>query len=225
MLIVNPGNSTECGNVCKTGMSTHSKKYPAFTNLAAVFPSAWDPIIACPGAEFCCELDSNDPSGCCNLTNTTAHPLYELGSASTVTVIGSSPTTVPLVTTITSTVPGGSQTSPVPISPNSNSNNGNSNSSGAKIGIGVGVGGGVILILAGLAFFFYRRKRGVSDTHPPLNTAQDVGMGKAELSAEAAQAPAYYEQSNLPIEDGYKKEGDVTMSSDIPFSQRMSELP
>jgi hypothetical protein len=217
------GNSTECGNVCKTGMSTHSKRHPAFTNLAAVFPSAWDPIIACPGAEFCCELDSNDPSGCCNLTNTTAHPLYQLGSASTVTVIGSSPTTVPSVTII-SIVPGGSQTSSVPISPNSN-NNGNSSGSGAKIGIGVGVGGGVILILAALAFFFFRKTGRVSDTHPPLNTAQDIGMGKAELAAGAALAPAYYEQSNVPIEDGYKKEGDVTMSSHIPSSQRMSELP
>lgn len=122
-------------------------------------------------------------------------------------------------------MPGGSQTSPVPISPNSNNHNGNSSGSGAKIGIGVGVGGGVILILAGLAFLFFRRQRGVSDTHPPLNTVQDIGMGKSELPAETAPAPAYYERSNVPIEDGYKKEGNVTVSSHIPASQRMSELP
>ncbi len=122
-------------------------------------------------------------------------------------------------------MPGGSQTSPVPISPSPSNNNGNSSGSGAKIGIGAGVGGGVKLTLAGLAFFFFRRKRGVSDAHQPLNTAQGVEMGKAELSAEAAPVPGYYEQSNVPIENGYKKEGDVTLSSHIPSSQRMSELP
>jgi hypothetical protein len=83
----------------------------------------------------------------------------------------------------------------------------------------------VILILAGLVFLFFRRKRGFSDTHPPLNTVQDMGMGKSELPAETAPAPAYYEQSNVPIEYGHKKEGDVTVSSHIPSSQRMSELP
>jgi hypothetical protein len=83
----------------------------------------------------------------------------------------------------------------------------------------------VILILAALAFFFFRRKRGVSNTLPPPNTTQDIGMGKSELPAETAPAPAYYEQSNGPIKDGYKKEGDVTVSSHVPASQRMSELP
>ena len=83
----------------------------------------------------------------------------------------------------------------------------------------------MILILAVLAFFLFRRKRGVSDTHPPPNTVQDIGMGKSELPAETAPAPAYYEQSNVPIENGYKKEGDVTVSSHIPAGQRMSELP
>jgi hypothetical protein len=87
------------------------------------------------------------------------------------------------------------------------------------------VGGGVILVLAGLAFFLFRRKRVVSETPPPLNTVQDIGMGKSELPAETAPAPGYYEHNNVPIEDGYKKEGDVTVSSHLSSGQRMSELP
>jgi len=210
-------NSTECGDVCKT-----------------VFPSEWDPIVACPGAEFCCELDSNNPSSCCNLTNTTSHPLYTLAAASTVTVIGSSSTTSPSVsvspTTITATAlgGGGSQTSLAPTPTNPNNNNGNSSggsNAGTKIGIGVGVGGGVLLLLAGIALVFYLRKKrgGVGEVHPELDRAGDIGIGKAELPA---QAPGYSEHKNVPMESGYQKGGgDTSVYSGLGAGQRLSEMP
>jgi hypothetical protein len=157
-------------------------------NSTIVFPSQWDPIVACSGAQFCCELDSYNSTSCCGITNTTAHPLYTLAAASTVTVIGpssstKSPSISVSITTVTST-PGAINLN------SSNGNSGGSGKTGTKIGIGVGVGGGVLLILAGIALVFFFRKRKTSgETKQRLNHMEihepDMRTGKAELSGLA----------------------------------------
>ncbi|KAE9370192.1 hypothetical protein N431DRAFT_484476 [Stipitochalara longipes BDJ] len=192
-------NSTECNDVCKT-----------------VFPSEWDPIVACPGAQFCCELDSDDPSSCCNLTNTTAHPLYELAAASTVTVIGSSATssTAVSVSPATATSTFGSANSN-----NDNGSSGGSSGSGAKIGIGVGVGGGALLVVAGIALFFFRRRKGAKETHPELDHTevhgQDKGIQKSEL-------PGMAEQNYMPLDT---KGAHAIVTPELGADERLPEMP
>jgi hypothetical protein len=191
------------------------------TNSALVFPSQWDPIVACPDAQFCCELDSYSPSSCCNLTNTTAHPLYALAAASTVTVIGrSSPTRSPSISVSLTTV----ISTPEPTNPNNNNGNGGgSGKTGTKIGIGAGVGGGALLILAGIALlFFFRRRRGAGEGHPELDRAEvhgpDMRTGKAELPGSAVH-------NNIPVDAGYKNGGDAIVYSELGAGQRLSEMP
>jgi hypothetical protein len=73
-----------------------------------VFPSTYDRVIACPGDQFCCELGGMDASECCGLTNTTTHPFYKLGPATTVAIIGEVLTATPVVASSLSSFPSSS---------------------------------------------------------------------------------------------------------------------
>ncbi|KAG4436490.1 hypothetical protein IFR05_008031 [Cadophora sp. M221] len=192
-------NSPECGDVCK-----------------AVLPSQYDPIVACPGSEFCCDLGSSNLSSCCSLINTTAHAIYQLEDASTVTVIGVSPTPSVTVSVSIATITTTSMSTP------SNLNDGNVGGSvgtGAKIGIGVGVGVGVVLILASIGLLFYVRKRRVeSEIHRQVAPRSLEQHHDIILKAELPGVPADVLYNNAP-----KQKGDEGWR--VNSGQKLQEMP
>ncbi|KAH9208240.1 hypothetical protein DL95DRAFT_480684 [Leptodontidium sp. 2 PMI_412] len=191
-------NSPECGDVCK-----------------AVLPSQYDPIVACPGSEFCCDSGSSNVSSCCSLTNTTAHPIYRLEAASTVTVIGVSPTPSVTVSVSIATITTTSMSTP---SNSSDGNGGGSIGTGAKIGIGVGVGVGVVLILASIGLLFcVRRKRvggAIHQVAPGSLEQHHNVIPKAELPGVSADVL----YNNAP-----KQKGDEGWR--VNSGQKLQEMP
>lgn len=183
-------------------------------------------IVACPGAEFCCELDDNNPESCCNLTNISSHPIFTLDAATTVTVIGvtsaSSATALLSSSTVTTTVygGGGSQTSPTPAPTNGDTGNGGMGA-GTPVGIGVGVGAGVLLVCA-LVFYLWQKRR-TSTSSPEMDNAGMAmpGMAKPELATNE-----YNRHRSTAIRDPTNNDfPTVAFHPELGTSYRRQELP
>ena len=130
------------------------------------------------------------------------------------TVIGSSATSSSAVSvsanTATST-PGSSTTN--------NRGGGGSSGSGAKIGIGVGAGVGALLVIAGIVWYFLRRRKGAKATRSELDYTQAHGQNKGIAKAEL---PGMTEHPYVPMDT---KGTYAVVTPELGAAERLPEMP
>jgi hypothetical protein len=166
-------------------------------NHASVFPASFDPISACPGALFCCDVSSTNVSSCC-------------GNSFSLDVAATTVTVLPTVDAATSPTGQPNNSSTTSALSNPSPHTGHKNST---IGIAVGVSiAGLILALCGVAILLWNKRR-------QRNKSENIGQTAAE--ARVADKPGYhdYSQAAIPVKshvaelEGHKVVAPVELDS------------
>ncbi|RDW58453.1 hypothetical protein BP5796_12383 [Coleophoma crateriformis] len=186
---------------------------------SSLFPGSYDPITACPGAEFCCTLNADNLQSCCGLTGNTEASVFTLGAASTVTVIGVTSSTVSPVSNPTTSVQSTSSfTSPIANIGGASGGSGHGSKS-TKIGIAIGVSVGVLLIVAYvfLVVRFRRRKQTNAVCYPEADAQQNPQWeaGTQELPGDFKEDLGATKETETILKERYSVTNHAELDGNI----------